>query len=279
MNPYPLFLLLIFSQMLMANEPINVKFMAKQKEGDTLVKFGLYNVNITTPEYAKRHNIPHYYFPSIVLKAGKETLVTEYLSPYFNGFTKLKFEKIVTNDTLTLLVSDSKGQIIKKDTSIKKHVPSTKNIHKKLKDFSISKTNVFEATSSDEAIKALYGSSQTVEGNFSIKFKGDSLIELDDGMCSSNGGRLRISIDSKIRLSSLAIFQDGNAFSTIAVFDDTHSCIYQYDLDFKMRKTSIVRVVGKGIDGILYESQTKMYIITSSHRDCYGDVSGPYMVY
>jgi len=280
-----LFLLLLISQVLVANEPIDVLLKVKQKKNELHVKVGIKN-NIISPELAKRKNIPLYYIPSIIIKADENTLASAYLSPYFGHYrfiniVALKFRKKTDINMLHLLVTDSNAQIIKKSKQIKHNIPNTspQKLNKKFKAFQNPSSTVTKATNSQDAIKALYGLTQTIEGNFTIEFNGDSVIKLDDGMCNGNGGHLNMSIKSDIKLNSLAIFQDANKYSTIAIFHDNQSLIYYYKLNFSIKKTSLIRVVGRGIDGILYESQSKMYVIPGSHRDCYGNVSGPYMVY
>lgn len=280
MYRYLLFLLIFISQILMANEQIEVRLRAKQIDEKLKVK-SLINANIVIPETAERNKIPLYYIPSLIVKADDNTLATAYLSPYFNGFVGFDFLNNTHIDKINLLIKDSNGQLVKKSKHVINALTNTINndSNKSLKNFKIPKSDIFKSINSNDAIKAFYGSTQTHEGNFTIKFAGDYLIKLDDGMCSTNGGRLSIRIQLNLKLNSLAIFQDSNKYSTIAIFHDTQSSIDYYKLAFKMRKTSIIRVVGRGVDGLLYESKSKMYIIPGSHRDCYGKLSGPYMRY
>ena len=93
-----------------------------------------------------------------------------------------------------------------------------------------------------EAITELYGSAN-LEKTDKIKLKAPKLAE--------NGGSIPINIKTKLDLESIAIFQNANPRSLVAVFTVPVGGIINYDLRMKMRGTSDVTIVGKTRDGKL----------------------------
>jgi len=110
-------------------------------------------------------------------------------------------------------------------------------------DFRATAPKAWEAATSAEAIKEIFGSTDGIEGK--IKMKAPKLAE--------NGGSIPINIKSKIDLESIALFQDANPRSAVAVFTVPEGAIINYDLRIKMRKTSDITIMAKGRDGKLYK--------------------------
>ncbi len=110
-------------------------------------------------------------------------------------------------------------------------------------DFRKDKPKLWEAADSATAIKELYGDAPLKETK-DISLKAPKLAE--------NGGSIPITIKSKLDLESVALFQDANPRSAVAVFTVPKGGIVNYDLRMKMRKTSKVTVVAKATDGTLY---------------------------
>jgi sulfur-oxidizing protein SoxY len=118
-------------------------------------------------------------------------------------------------------------------------------------DFRATKPKAWEATDSASAIKELYGNGGLKETK-DIKLKAPDLAE--------NGGSIPVTVSSKMDLESIAIFQDANPRSTVAVFTVPKNGIIKYDFRMKMRKTSVVTVVAKGRDGVLYTTSKKVEV-------------------
>ncbi len=118
-------------------------------------------------------------------------------------------------------------------------------------DFRATKPKAWEATDSASAIKELYGNGGLKETK-DIKLKAPDLAE--------NGGSIPVNVKSKLDLESVAIFQDANPRSTVAVFTVPENGIINYDFRMKMRKTSVVTVVAKGRDGVLYTTSKKVEV-------------------
>ncbi len=118
-------------------------------------------------------------------------------------------------------------------------------------DFRAEKPKAWEAVDSASAIKELYGAGGLKETK-DIKLKAPDLAE--------NGGSIPVSIKSNLDLESIAIFQDANPRSTVAVFTVPKNGIINYDFRMKMRKTSKVTVVAKGRDGVLYTTSKNVEV-------------------
>lgn len=117
-------------------------------------------------------------------------------------------------------------------------------------DFRATAPAAWEAATSTEAIKALFGDAAMTEGK--IKIKAPKLAE--------NGGAVPIGIKSKLDLESVALFQDANPRSAVCVFELGDAGVCDLKTKIKMRKTANVTVVAKGKDGKLYSAVQKVEV-------------------
>ncbi|WP_419769200.1 MAG: thiosulfate oxidation carrier protein SoxY [Candidatus Marinarcus sp.] len=99
----------------------------------------------------------------------------------------------------------------------------------------------WSATKVDEAIKAVFGSNKTTEGG--IKLNAPDIAE--------NGAVIPVSFESDLKASKIAVFQDANPESTVAVFSIPDTGVIDYAIRIKMAKTGTVTVVAQA-DGKLY---------------------------
>jgi len=118
------------------------------------------------------------------------------------------------------------------------------------KDFRAEKPDAWKAVDSKSAIAALYGAEAA--DTTDIKVKAPKLAE--------NGGSIPVNIKSSLDLESIAVFQDANPRSTVAVFTVPEGGIINYDFRMKMRKTSNVTVVAKTRDGKLLKVVTPVEV-------------------
>ena len=109
-------------------------------------------------------------------------------------------------------------------------------------DFRAEKPATWEANNSHEAIKALFGDISPIEGK--IKIKAPKMAE--------DGGAVPIGIKSKIQVSVVALFQDANPRSAVAVFELNESGVFDIKTKIKMKKSANITVVAKGRDGKFY---------------------------
>ncbi len=93
----------------------------------------------------------------------------------------------------------------------------------------------------EDAIKQLFGTNETIEGKISLKAPD----------IAENGAVVPITIKTKLPATQIAVFQSANPEATVAVFDVHKNSIPNYSLRIKMQRTGYVTVVAKA-DGKLY---------------------------
>ena len=117
-------------------------------------------------------------------------------------------------------------------------------------DFRAQKPAAWEAHGSHEAIKALFGDIKPTPGK--IKMKAPKLAE--------NGGAVPIGMKSKIKATTIALFQDANPRSAVCVFELGKGGLFDIKTKIKMRKTANVTIVAKGEDGKFYSHVQKVEV-------------------
>ena len=113
-------------------------------------------------------------------------------------------------------------------------------------DFRATKPGAFAGANShtiDAAMKELFGTSSTTEGK--VKLKAPDIAE--------NGAVVPVHVSSKLAGSTVAVFQDANPESTVAVFTVPANGLVDYKLRIKMAKTGKVVAVVQ-VDGKLYSA-------------------------
>ena len=109
-------------------------------------------------------------------------------------------------------------------------------------DYRKLKPTVWTAHTVDDAIKNLYGTTTSIK-------KG---IKLTIPKVASNGGAVPVDFSTKLSIKSIAVFQDANPESAVAVFDSTPYSINEYSIKIKMKKSGSITIVALGTDGKLY---------------------------
>lgn len=117
-------------------------------------------------------------------------------------------------------------------------------------DFRAEKPAAWTAKKVDEAMKALYGTSATTDSK-DIKLKAPQIAE--------NGAVIPISFSTKLKAKTVAIFQDANPESAVAVFTLNDKTIADYSVRIKMMKTGKVTVVAD-VDGKLYSKTAEIKV-------------------
>ena len=118
-------------------------------------------------------------------------------------------------------------------------------------DFRATKPKAWDATSTEAAIKEIYGTSATTASG--VKLKAPDIAE--------NGAVIPITVSSKIDAKTVSIYQDANPESAVAVFTVPNGGIIDYSVRIKMQKTGNVTAVVEGKDGKLY-SAAKLVKVT-----------------
>ncbi|WP_122894054.1 thiosulfate oxidation carrier protein SoxY [Arcobacter peruensis] len=117
-------------------------------------------------------------------------------------------------------------------------------------NFRETKPKAWTATKVDEAIKEVFGTSTVTEGK--IKLKAPDIAE--------NGAVIPITVSTKLNAKTVAIFQDANPETAVAVFTVPENGIIDYSVRIKMAKTGTVTVVAD-VDGKLV-SASKLVKVT-----------------
>ena len=116
-------------------------------------------------------------------------------------------------------------------------------------DFRATKPDAWTAKTVDDAIKALYGDIKPEESGVTIKVP----------KVASNGGAVPVSIKSDLKAKTVAVFQNMNPESAVAVFDVPEDGIIDYFLKIKLKGTDenggngIITVIVEGTDGKFYK--------------------------
>ena len=117
-------------------------------------------------------------------------------------------------------------------------------------DFRETKPKAWTATKVEDAVKEIFGSSATTEGS----------INLSAPDIAENGAVIPVSFDTELKATKVAIFQDANPESAVAVFTIPENAVIDYAVRIKLAKTGTVTVIAEA-DGKLY-SASKLVKVT-----------------
>lgn len=124
-------------------------------------------------------------------------------------------------------------------------------------DFRKEKPDAWKATTPADAIKALYGDAKPEEKGVNIKAP----------KLAENGGKIPVVVKSDIDAKSVALFQDSNPRSLVAVWTIPEGGIVDFSVTMKMKKSGKITAVVEGKDGKLY---SKVLPIEVSKGGCGG---------
>ncbi len=124
-------------------------------------------------------------------------------------------------------------------------------------DFRKEKPDAWKATTPADAIKALYGDAKPEEKGVNIKAP----------KLAENGGKIPVVVKSDIDAKSVALFQDSNPRSLVAVWTIPEGGIIDFSVTMKMKKSGKITAVVEGKDGKLY---SKVLPIEVSKGGCGG---------
>jgi sulfur-oxidizing protein SoxY len=109
-------------------------------------------------------------------------------------------------------------------------------------DFRKSKPTVWTAHTVEDAMKAMYGTTETVA-------EGVKVVAPD---VASNGGAVPVDVTSDIKGKTLAIFQNVNPESAVIVYDLNEYSVIDFSIKMKMKGSGTITAVVQGEDGKLY---------------------------
>jgi sulfur-oxidizing protein SoxY len=115
----------------------------------------------------------------------------------------------------------------------------------KAEDYRKTKPAVWEAHTVDDAIKAMYGSTDLVmEG---VKVKAPKV--------ASNGGAIPVDFSTDKDIKSIAVFQDANPEAAVMAITTNKYSVNNYSIKIKMGKPGTITIVAEGTDGKLYAAK------------------------
>jgi sulfur-oxidizing protein SoxY len=116
-------------------------------------------------------------------------------------------------------------------------------------DFRATKPAAWTAHTVDQAIKDLFGSSALTESG----------IKLNAPAIAENGAVIPISFETDLKAKTVAVFQDANPESAVAVFTVPANGIIDYAIRIKMAKTGTVTAIVEA-DGKLYSASKQVKV-------------------
>jgi sulfur-oxidizing protein SoxY len=118
----------------------------------------------------------------------------------------------------------------------------------KAEDYRKTRPAVWTAKTVNDAIKAMYGSTDLVmEG-----------VSLTAPKVASNGGAIPVDFSTDKDIVSIAVFQDANPEAAVCAITTNKYSINKYSIKIKMGKSGAITVVAKGKDGKLYAAKQSL---------------------
>ena len=117
-------------------------------------------------------------------------------------------------------------------------------------DFRKSKPTVWTAKNVDDAITAMYGTTKSIaEG-----------VKITTPDVAANGGAIPVNVSSDIDAKTVAIFQDVNPESAVAVYTMQEGGIVDFDIKIKMKASGSIYAIVEGRDGKLYSAKRTLEV-------------------
>ena len=118
-------------------------------------------------------------------------------------------------------------------------------------DFRKSKPAVWSAHTVDDALKAMYGTTEYKAEGVKLKAAGESF---DSGKTAvaSSGGAIPVDFSTTIPAKTIAVYQDANPESAVCAISVGKHDVTEYSIKIKMGKPGSITVIVEGLDGKLY---------------------------
>ncbi|MBE0496141.1 MAG: thiosulfate oxidation carrier protein SoxY [Campylobacterales bacterium] len=110
-------------------------------------------------------------------------------------------------------------------------------------DYRKLKPTVWEATTIDDATQALYGVKEVIASD---------LIKITVPRINSSGATVPVDFETSIDAKTIALFQDANPESAVAVYEVSPYDEKKYAVKIKMAKDGLIMVLVEGRDGKIY---------------------------
>ncbi|MBE0492640.1 MAG: thiosulfate oxidation carrier protein SoxY [Sulfurospirillum sp.] len=119
-------------------------------------------------------------------------------------------------------------------------------VNLRAEDYRKLKPAVWEAHNIDDATKALYGMKEVIQTD---------QIQITVPKINSSGAAVPVKFETTIDAKTIALFQDANPESAVAIFEVTPYDVKKYASKIKMAKNGTVMVLVEGKDGKIYMSK------------------------
>jgi sulfur-oxidizing protein SoxY len=119
------------------------------------------------------------------------------------------------------------------------------------KDYRKLKPSVWTAHNIDDATKALYGMKTPIQSD---------QIKIDVPKINSSGATVPVKFSTTIDAKTVALFQDANPESAVAVFESNIYDLKKYEVKIKMEKDGEIMVLVEGTDGKIYMAKAKTQV-------------------
>jgi sulfur-oxidizing protein SoxY len=126
-------------------------------------------------------------------------------------------------------------------------------------DYRKLKPTVWSAHKMEDAIKAMYGTTKTIEEGVKLTAAN---VAFDSGKVATaaNGGAIPLDFSTKIPAKTVSVFQDANPESTVIVYSVGKYDVTDYSIKIKMGNPGSVKVIVEGLDGKLYSATQKLNV-------------------
>jgi len=110
-------------------------------------------------------------------------------------------------------------------------------------DYRKSMPSVWEAHTIDDATKAMYGVKTPIQSD---------KIKITVPKINSSGGAVPVKFETSLDAKTIALFQDANPESAVAIFDVNIYDLKKYEVKIKMGKSGTIMVLVEATDGKIY---------------------------
>lgn len=113
----------------------------------------------------------------------------------------------------------------------------------KAEDYRKLKPLVWEAHTIDDATKAMYGLKEVIESD---------QVKISVPKINSSGAAVPVKFETSIDAKTVALFQDANPESAVAVYEVNKYDLKKYEVKIKMAESGTIMVLVEGKDGKIY---------------------------
>ncbi|RLA81243.1 MAG: thiosulfate oxidation carrier protein SoxY [Epsilonproteobacteria bacterium] len=118
-------------------------------------------------------------------------------------------------------------------------------------DYRKAKPDVWTAHNINDATKALYGLKTPIESD---------QIKISVPKINSSGASVPVKFETTLDAKTIALFQDANPESAVAVYDVNIYDLKKYEVKIKMEKDGMIMVLVESTDGKIYMAKASTQV-------------------